>query len=225
MKPPIGGPEARETEQLIRSTLFRFRSNIGAGLVSFDDLWSIAAEAIAKARADWNGKGYFGPFAIQRATWKIQATLRKLARRHGRGETREHLLAAAATTGACLAAETGPPLEIEAIPDLIRGAAASFDVEMDSAPLTAMNDSAEEVERDADRIRLRRAVEALPDPARTVMERYYYHGDTFEEIAAAVGLGRSTVFDVHNRTLRALSQRFRPADADAESRVSGETSP
>ena len=129
--------------------------------------------------------------------------------------TREHLLATAAATGVCLAAEAGPPLDLAAIPDLFRAGAAAFDVEMDSAPPLAENDGAEDVERDAERIRLRRAIDALPDPARAVMVRHYYNDETFEEIAAAIGVSRSTLFDVHKRALLTLLQRFRPEAAEA----------
>ena len=139
-------PRKREADQLIYGTLHRFRGSFGADSGNMDELRGVAAEAIARARTEWNGKGEFGPFAFQRASWKIQDTLRKLARRHTLGVTREHLLATAAATGVCLAAEAGPPLDLAAIPDLFRAGAAAFDVEMDSAPPLAENDGAEDVE-------------------------------------------------------------------------------
>jgi RNA polymerase sigma factor (sigma-70 family) len=69
-------------------------------------------------------------------------------------------------------------------------------------------DPNEDVEANVVRLRVRRAVAELPEPERSILERHGYAGETFEDIAAAGQMHRSTVFSAYTRALEKLRQVF-----------------
>lgn len=68
----------------------------------------------------------------------------------------------------------------------------------------------QDVEHDAERIRLRRAIQDLPAPEDAVMARHCYLDESFIEIADALGLRRSTVHDAYHRARSRLEHLFGP---------------
>ena len=91
---------------------------------------------------------------------------------------------------------------------LLRGAAFRFTVELDAGGPPSVPDPSEDVEANVDRIRLRRAVAALPEVERHVVERHDYEGATFDEIAAAAGVHPTTVYYHYARAQEALRRAF-----------------
>ena len=65
-----------------------------------------------------------------------------------------------------------------------------------------------DVEQEAELMRLRRVVNALPNQERTVVERHHFVGESFEEIAKITGSKSSTVSDLHARALKRLRKEL-----------------
>jgi RNA polymerase sigma factor FliA len=71
------------------------------------------------------------------------------------------------------------------------------------------SDVTTEVERDELRAELVAAVESLPPPERTVIQRYYFNGETLREIKGALGVSESRVSQIHAKAVSHLRQRLR----------------
>lgn len=71
------------------------------------------------------------------------------------------------------------------------------------------SDVAIEIERDELRSELVAAVESLPGPERTVIERYYFRGETLRIIKDELGVSESRVSQIHAQAVRHLRQRLR----------------
>lgn len=187
--------------QIVASQMYR-RVGDRTGL-TLDDLYDLGVPGLATAHAEWDGRGHFEPFALQRIRWAIVDSLRR--------RRRDPLTKAMAA--AELAAEQVP----RTLQD-IRGttfnlkeeAEASIDEMVDAAGASfALDVEAEErVEEDVNRLRLKRAISELPPPQDQVMERYIYFGETFEDVGKAVGLTAAAVCKMHARALKALRRRL-----------------
>ena len=71
------------------------------------------------------------------------------------------------------------------------------------------SDVAIEIERDEQRCELVAAVASLPGPERTVIERYYFRGETLRVIKDELGVSESRVSQIHAQAVRHLRQRLR----------------
>lgn len=208
-----GTPSAaliREANHYMEVTARRFRGILG-DVVSLEDLRGFSGLGVARALKEWDGTGQFGPFALQRARWGVVDGLRKIARQQGKSDLRDEMLATASVFRAAESATLDDPEEPSLVGKLLQEAAGAFDVELAAGAVEELPAPEEAVEEDSERMRVRRAVEALPEPGKQVIERHYYLGQTFKEIAQIMGIQRSTVFDIHKRAVRSLWQRF--ADA------------
>ncbi|MFO0552090.1 MAG: sigma-70 family RNA polymerase sigma factor [Polyangiaceae bacterium] len=58
-------------------------------------------------------------------------------------------------------------------------------------------------------LELRRAVAALPDRQRTLLERHYFEGEDFDEIAHSFGISKSWASRLHTQALAALAEALR----------------
>jgi RNA polymerase sigma factor for flagellar operon FliA len=198
---PLGAPIARRLAQRLR------------GAVDVDDLLAFGRVGALDAAKKWDGRGSFLPFAAQRIKW---AMIDGLRREHKLSRARP--AAKAADLDALIAAECasdalGPPEGADAAASenleaalvaLIERAAVGYTLSVIAA------DSRANIEEDLERIRLRRAVGALPEPERTVVERHGYAGETFNEIAESLATKPSTVFSVYSRALDRLRKQFDP---------------
>ncbi len=76
-----------------------------------------------------------------------------------------------------------------------------------------IEDTESDVTRGLEREEIRRelvhAVDDLPDQERTVIERYYFNGDTLKEIKEELGVSESRVSQIHSRAVGHLRQRLR----------------
>lgn len=203
-------PDPHLARRLAEIVAYEFRHAIQPH-VDFDDLLGFAGEGVAVAMARWDGRGVLEAFVIQRARWAVLNGLRRHARKASHAHARDDLLAAAVTQGAAEANPSpspsldGPPSGPPVVPEMVGDAAAAYDLALDAA---ASHPSADDVERDAERMKLRRAMTDLPPPMPDILQRHYYMGETFDETAEALGMKRSTVFDIHGRAVKALRARL-----------------
>jgi RNA polymerase sigma factor for flagellar operon FliA len=76
------------------------------------------------------------------------------------------------------------------------------------------------LERDEQRRELQRAVEALPDQQRAVIEAYYFRGQPLKVVKQALGVSESRVSQIHGQAVAALRTRLH----DQRHAVRGEVS-
>jgi RNA polymerase sigma factor FliA len=65
------------------------------------------------------------------------------------------------------------------------------------------------IERDESRSELVHAVDRLPPQERTVIQRYYFNGDTLKEIKFELGVSESRVSQIHAQAVFHLRQRLK----------------
>ncbi|MBK8256781.1 MAG: sigma-70 family RNA polymerase sigma factor [Polyangiaceae bacterium] len=202
------------TEQMFH----RFHRRVQQGIIR-----SFAQAAAVNALNKWDGRGSVSRFVLQRTRWAVLDGLRK--------ETRQLRGPAALASSAAVSAEKAAdaamladealgfgqgPSSADALQALVADAAAGFTVELDAAGALAVRDPREDVEGNVDRIRLRRAVERLPEPERSVLDRHGYGGESFEEIGQALKMHKATVFSCYSRALQRLRAAFEGGDAATE---------
>lgn len=206
--------------------------------IPLDDLQSLARSAAVDAANRWDGRGTFARFVVQRTRWGVCGAIR-VRRRLPAHPTPEslHTTAALATERAADAqaqaendpgflgtAEEAPVFGMAALTAsrvarlgaFLGRAAADFAVSLDAAEVTALADEQVDVEAETDRMRLRRAVMALPPQERVVVERHSYQGETFEEIAATEGHSTSTLFSRFSRAMESLRRAMGSRRGDEE---------
>jgi len=194
---PAGPIRDRLTETVAR----QLERRLGRS-VPWEELYDMGLPALHAAKTAWNGQGRFEAFAMQRLRWKMLDELRKRRR-----DSQSMALAAAelaarrhALTEDQLHRSHAPQRDAELnIDDIVDSACASYAIDVAAG---------EVVPHDADRMRLRRAVEELPPPEDQVIDRYCYLGQTFEEVASHLGIGESTAMDIHGRAVKRLQRLF-----------------
>ena len=196
--------------QVATQMFFRFGQR-----VPLDELRSLALPAAVAAAALWDGRGSLPRFVVQRTRWAVLDALRTQQRQNKRldGGALQQMAAVQAERAGELTAHADqtavdPLPPAAALGSFFAGAAAGFTLELDAAGALEVPDPDEDVEENAQRMRLRRAVEALPEAERAVLEQHSYRGATFKEIAEAGGLEDSTVFSRYARAVDRLRQTF-----------------
>jgi RNA polymerase sigma factor for flagellar operon FliA len=56
---------------------------------------------------------------------------------------------------------------------------------------------------------IRAAIGELPDPEKTLLERHYLDGVTFEQVASELGLSKSWASRLHTRAVRAVTRSLK----------------
>lgn len=230
--PPAADDRVVEAERLVSPVAARIYRGIGRS-VPLEDLCSMGRPAAVASAQKWDGRGSFPAFVAQRIKWAILDGVRHEQKARPLRDRRF-----AIQLGTLVSAERAADalLRVDA-PDgdtsedrrsclatLLRSAALSYAFERSAAvsDLSGIADARTDVEDEVERVRLRRAVGDLPDPQRAVVERHHYAGETFEEIAAALGMKRSTVFNLHGRAVERLREIF---DSSAPAPDDGQPSP
>jgi RNA polymerase sigma factor for flagellar operon FliA len=205
-----------ELGTLVDSFARRFHRRLREA-VPLGDLLAFGHEGAHRAVTQWDGRGQLQSFAAQRIKWAILDGLRRMRGRSKRTEARFatelHALTAAERAADALdpPGDAGPDADDRAaVATLIESAALGYtlDLVVTTADIDLAVDDHADVEQEADLMRLRRAVGALPDRERMVMERHHFVGETFEEIAAITGSKSSTVSDLHARALKRLRKEL-----------------
>lgn len=179
----------------------RLISRRTTGQVRWEDVYDLGIPALVEAKAEWDGRGVFEPFALQRVRWAMLDGLRKRRREP--------------VTMALAAAELSARQNAKTVADVVRAgddhpaiAELSIDDVVDEAAFDYALDlgALREAEEAAERQKVRRAVKALPPPQDEVMERYVYKGETFADVATALGLTPPAVFKIHAAAVQSLKQ-------------------
>ncbi len=201
--------------EIVARQLFRFFH----GKAQIDELKSLGAPGVADVLARWDGRGRLEPFAMQRLRWTILRELRRQVRRDRRAGFRDGVAALFAAEDAARGLEerpeTGDVPEGSFVESFAEQVAAGFTVELSASEAEHVSDPDQDVERDAERMLVRRTVELLPAPLAELIDGYYYRGETVDELAAAFGMKRATVFDRLDRARSLLQQALAPAAEDA----------
>jgi RNA polymerase sigma factor for flagellar operon FliA len=210
-----------QAELLLEPVARRLLRRLGTE-AEIDELRSLGWPGVIEAAKSWDGRGSFDNFAAQRIKWSILDGLRA-ERRLGRARSRGFAVDLCAFSATERAADDfgrrwqeGDPAAIqddEAALDAVLATAAldcAVDFIVAAGDLAVASDQSEDVEEQAERLHLRRAVHALPERERVVLERYSYGGETFKEIATSLGEKPSTIFDVHARAIELLRKGFAP---------------
>ncbi len=171
------------------------------GTVPENELLSLAQAAAYHAATTWDGRGSLQLYATQRIRWSIIDELRRTNRLRPAPGGAALKQAVRVSTERAMDVSTLPdvrasdPDDLTAATQAVLGrAAVVITVELDAAGALAIPDPHEDVERNADRMRLHRAINALPEHERAVVIRHGYQGETFDEIAAKDGVHRATLY-------------------------------
>ncbi len=190
----------------------RLISRRTGGQVRWEEVYDLGVPAVVEAKADWDGRGNFEPFALERVRWAMLDGLRKnrrepvtMALAAAELAARQHARTADDVARKGDEAEAIATLSVEDVLD-----DAGFNYALDLGGLRG-------AEQDTERARVRRAVKALPPPQDQVMERYVYQGDTFAEVATALGVSTTAVFKIHEAAVRTLKQKLTGEGTGAKS--------
>ena len=191
--------------------------------IALEDLIALGHPALMEvARTYQPNRAKFATYTALKVKWAILDGVRR--------ETRSRSASARAAAVAIserlsedtevILAETGVPVTEEECQDRLRelleghaaamalGLTASRDDAVDSIP-----DSVASPEECAARQELRRdiwrAVEALPDRERALIERHYFGGEPFDEIAKDLGVSKSWASRLHTQAIQALAKAIR----------------
>ncbi len=66
---------------------------------------------------------------------------------------------------------------------------------------------------------LREVISRLPSKERELVERHHFRGETLEQAAAALGLGKSWASRLHTRAMAAIERELLTLDPDVASAV------
>ena len=178
-----------------------------AGKIAIDELRGFAGMGAAEALHRWDGRGHFEPFAIQRIRWAILRGARRWLLKHPapRAHAAEHALVATEQ-----AADEADEATTERR-DLIEQAALRFRMDLGLAEeARQVADPAPDIEHESDRLRVRAAIQRLPPPEDEVVRRHVYDEQSFQEVADALSLSKSTVADAFHRGVRRLRDQLDP---------------
>jgi RNA polymerase sigma factor (sigma-70 family) len=186
--------------------------------IGLDELRELARKGAADALDKWDGRGHFEPFAMQRIRWAIISGARRWFLRHAAlpPAPGDHALVA---TGQAADSVDETPEELELAPrDLADQSLVRYRLDLRLAREEAeyAADQDQNPEHAADRLRVRRAVAALPPPEDEVVKRHAYEDESFQEIADALSLSKSTVGDAYHRGVRRLQEWLDPPPPPAE---------
>jgi RNA polymerase sigma factor (sigma-70 family) len=191
------------------------------GRVELAELRSLGAPAVQDVLRRWDGRGRFEPFATERIRWSILREVRRQAMRDRRASFRHDVSGLSAGEDVANALPDDP-LPVEAkdgepggptLGALLRKAATVYTVELSVCDPDEVPDAAHDVELDARRMQTRLAAERLPEPFASLVHRYYYRGETVEEMAEGLGMSRSTIFDRLNRAVEKLREELCPDES------------
>jgi RNA polymerase sigma factor for flagellar operon FliA len=188
------------------------------GLCELEDLLSIAKIALFNIVRSYDpDRATFATYASSKLKWAILDEVRRQT--HGRSAL-ARLNAEVTLRGSedALDVELPPEGEAPPIEDWIDGRVMTLAAGpcQGSVDMFQVADAVASPEEEAIRVeiagRLRRSVEALPARERALVERHYYEGEPFDQIAVSIGISKSWASRLHERAIAALGQVLR-ADA------------
>jgi RNA polymerase sigma factor FliA len=195
------------------------------GEVELDDLIALGHPALVEvARTYEPDRAKFSTYAALKVKWAIFDGLR----RETRGRPSWTMARAAALAlaerlsedAAAVEAENGVPVTEEGCRDrlraLLQGQAAALAVGLTihrEDTVDGIPDSVDTPEESASRSELRRdirkAVGALPPRERSLIERHYFGGEAFDDIAKDLGISKSWASRLHTTAMGKLAEALR----------------
>jgi RNA polymerase sigma factor for flagellar operon FliA len=191
------------------------------GHVHLDDLLSIGNLALMEAARDYEpGRATFAAYAASKLKWAILDGLRRET--HGRS-TAARVLAVMASERFAEAEETRSPSDEpttleqdrESLTCLLEGQAAAMALGLLATahdptvgPAPAPNPEEALVTAEIHHV-AQRAVAALPDRERALVERHYFGGEQFDAIARDLGISKSWACRLHERAIGTLGGAMR----------------
>jgi RNA polymerase sigma factor for flagellar operon FliA len=191
--------------------------------IALDDLIALGHPALMEvARTYQPDRAKFSTYTALKVKWAILDGVR----RETRGRSAGARAAAIAISerlnedAAAMLAESGVPVAEEECQGRLRellegqaaalalGLTASRDDAIDAIP-DSVDTPEESVARQELRRDIRRAVEALPDRERALIERHYFGGEPFDEIAKELGVSKSWASRLHTQAIQALAKALR----------------
>lgn len=186
--------------------------------IPLDDLMALGRPVLMELARDYDpGRATFASYAALRLKWAIFDGLRRETR--WRSElSRATALAASERYGEAERDGEGrvdddPEACRRQLGELLAGHAAAMALGLAAVLVDqdgAIADDAEGPEERAARAELaevvRRAVCALPERERALVERHYYGGERFDRIAQDLGISKSRASRLHAHAIEALSQ-------------------
>lgn len=225
-----GKPAAKDQRRLVddhipfvRSIARKLREQVP--MVEFDDLVGFGMQGLLEAAQRYDDRHgvAFTTFAYYRVRGAMFDGLRSMgwlprseyARVRFEEKANSYIQSQAERT-----AEPGSPNPVEErVKDLasaLGGIAAVFVTMLDQRDEQQLPDDRppppELLERQQMARRVRRVMQRLPDKERFLIEQYYYHDQTLEQVGASMGLSKSWTSRLHARALALLREEL-----DAES--------
>lgn len=204
----------RQGLPLARSLARQIEHRLG-GAVASDELLSLAQPVLFEAALSYDPeKAPFAPYLAMKLRWAMIDLVRKL-----KGRPR-----AAQRAAACMAVDrltqddTESPApetlktEEEYQADLrhyLAKRAAAMALAYAAAPADAQETPEDEVLRSRLHADLHRAVKALPDKQRALVERHYFGDENFDAIAEDIGISKSWASRVHAQAIESLAKKLR----------------
>ncbi|WP_394827044.1 sigma-70 family RNA polymerase sigma factor [Pendulispora albinea] len=209
---------------LVVSLARQMHQHLGASL-GFEDLEAIGREGLLDAARSFDRERGI-PF-LRWASLRIRGSMIDGARAHGSLPRRVYRKLRALEAGdriqEVVAEElaANPPKGAEAADEKLDDALASMAMAMAAAFLAPQTqgldeiihpdtESPEEAFAHAELMnRVRAAIDKRPENERTLLERHYFDGVTFEQAAAEIGLSKSWASRLHARAIEAIARELR----------------
>lgn len=182
-----------------------------------DELFSVGQLALVTAARQHDARqAPFGPYAVQRVRWAMFTSLRK---DHGRTAARRATALLALESASTVSATTvdDPPPSERSYRDRLRDAlsreATALFIgltrgERDTVPESEPSPESALVQKRANEA-LTAAVKKLPDREREIIERHYFAGERFDQIAERFGVSKSWLSRLHGKALGALGEALK----------------
>jgi RNA polymerase sigma factor for flagellar operon FliA len=189
-----------------------------AGLVTEAELRSHGHKALLEAAQSYDPeRASLATYLARKIRWAILDGVK----RESRGRAKAARVAAVIASEALLLAPAEPADE-SAVPEevhearlqrLLSGHAAAMALGLLGG---GVQEACETPEERTSRAQLcevvRRAVQMLPERERTLVERHYYEGESFEAIAQDLGISKSWASRLHAQAIRTLAKELSETD-------------
>ncbi|MGK3996142.1 sigma-70 family RNA polymerase sigma factor [Sorangium sp. So ce1024] len=191
--------------------------------VPVEDLVALGHPALLDVARTYDpSRSTFEAYAKRKIRWAIFDGVRRETRWRS-AAARASALAASArfAEGRCAEDDADAPATQEAyaarLSGLLAGHAAALALGLVSAQgdVAAVPDAADTPEESASRAELAHAVRAavreLPERERALVERHYFDGERFDQIAQDLGISKSWASRLHTQAIERLGERLRAA--------------
>jgi RNA polymerase sigma factor (sigma-70 family) len=173
--------------------------------LELDDLESVASGAALDAIRRYDPhRARFLPFVSQRIRWALLAYVR---RRWRRLDLRRGAPSGVALRFADLGLRSGGTAKEAQIDSGLPGTIAPGG-DLSNVAMAAQDDPEEALARHRLSDQLRRALDTLHEPVRTLLRRHYYEGERLDAAARALGMSKHSAYRLHRDAVTTLRRRL-----------------